>query len=87
MRSVRKLGEDFLVAPEEVKRFVTDCMVAVGAATEHGSVLADTLVAADRRGHYSHGLNRLGQFFRYKSMCKKLAFQKAHWHPMKLPVN
>lgn len=51
----------FLVAPKEVKRFVTECMVAVGAVAQHGEILADTLVAADRRGHYSHGLNRLGQ--------------------------
>ena len=56
-----KMSELFLVAPQEVKRFVTECMVAVGAAGKHGEILADTLVAADRRGHYSHGLNRLGQ--------------------------
>ncbi len=44
----------------EVKRYATDCMVSVGVKTEHASALADVLVAADHRGHYSHGLNRLG---------------------------
>ena len=50
----------FLVAPKEVKRFIIECMVAIGTEAKHGAALADTLVAADGRGHYSHGLNRLG---------------------------
>ena len=45
----------------EVKRYATDCMTSVGVKTEHASALADVLVAADHRGHYSHGLNRLGK--------------------------
>ena len=57
----KKMSEYFLVTPKEVKRFVTECMVGVGAAASHGEILADTLIAADSRGHYSHGLNRLGQ--------------------------
>lgn len=56
------MNELFLVAPKEVKRFVTECMVAVGTAAKHGEILADTLLAADRRGHYSHGLNRLEMY-------------------------
>lgn len=44
----------------EVKRYATDCMVSVGVKEDHASALADVLVAADYRGHYSHGLNRLG---------------------------
>ena len=55
------MSDLFLVTPKEVKRFVTECMVSVGAAAKHGEILADTLLVADRRGHYSHGLNRLGQ--------------------------
>ncbi|XP_046454278.1 uncharacterized oxidoreductase YjmC-like isoform X2 [Daphnia pulex] len=46
----------------EVKRYATDCMVSVGVKTEHASALADVLVAADYRGHYSHGLNRLEMY-------------------------
>jgi len=51
---------EFLVAPKEAKRFIIECMVAIGTEAKHGAALADTLVAADSRGHYSHGLNRLG---------------------------
>ena len=64
------MNELFLVTPKEVKRFVTECMVAVGAAAKHGEILADTLLVADRRGHYSHGLNRLGQFINLEVQLK-----------------
>lgn len=37
-------------------------MTAVGTCKEHARQLADVIVEADRRGHYSHGLNRLGTF-------------------------
>nr|CAH0101114.1 unnamed protein product [Daphnia galeata] len=46
----------------EVKRYATDCMVSLGVKTDHASALADVLVAADYRGHYSHGLNRLEMY-------------------------
>lgn len=36
-------------------------MTAVGTPKEHAIALADVLLEADRRGHYSHGLNRLGK--------------------------
>lgn len=44
----------------EVRRFCIDCMTAVGTLPAHAVALADVLVEADRRGHYSHGINRLG---------------------------
>ena len=50
-----------LVAVSEVAAFVRRCMVAVGTPEEHAASLSDILVAADSRGHYSHGLNRLGK--------------------------
>lgn len=46
---------------------MVDCMTAVGTPEAHASALADVLVAADCRGHYSHGLNRLGKGERVKS--------------------
>lgn len=46
----------------EVRRFCIDCMTAVGTLPAHAVALADVLVEADRRGHYSHGINRLGMF-------------------------
>ena len=43
-----------------VKSFVKKCCIKSGAKEEHASDLADLLVAADHRGHFSHDLNRLG---------------------------
>lgn len=50
------------VTPDEVKRFMTECMTAVGASLVHATQLAEVLVAADLRGHFSHGLNRLEMY-------------------------
>ena len=52
-----------LVNVEEVSKFVQRCMCRVGTNTEHARQLAELLVAADCRGHFSHGLNRLGKSF------------------------
>lgn len=43
-------------------RFMVDCMTCdkVKASKSHADQLADVLIAGDYRGHYSHGLNRLG---------------------------
>lgn len=43
----------------EVKRFIVEVLETAGAPKSKAGTLADTLVAADYRGHYSHGLNRL----------------------------
>lgn len=42
-----------------MRTFVADCMQAIGTNQEHAQQLADLLVTADLRGHYSHGVNRL----------------------------
>lgn len=54
-------GNESIVPEQELHDFVVRCMEAVGTNTEHADVLADLIVAADTRGHYSHGLNRLGK--------------------------
>ncbi|XP_064090531.1 uncharacterized oxidoreductase YjmC-like isoform X1 [Macrobrachium nipponense] len=48
--------------PEEVHRYMVDCMMAVGTPKFHATALADVLIAADKRGHFSHGLNRLEMY-------------------------
>ena len=48
-----------VIAVEEVFGFVKRCMTAAGALEQHASAMAEILIAADSRGHYSHGLNRL----------------------------
>lgn len=37
-------------------------MVAVGTQPHHARSLAEVLVEGDHRGHYSHGLNRMGEW-------------------------
>lgn len=54
------------VAVYDVESFVERCMAAVGTPSEHCRSLAQVLVAGDFRGHFSHGLNRLGVLFSNK---------------------
>lgn len=42
------------------KSFIERCMQAMQVTPQHATQLADVLVEADYRGHFSHGLNRLG---------------------------
>ena len=51
-----------LVDVEEASKFICRCMEATGAPPEHAASLADVLIAGDKRGHYSHGMNRLGMY-------------------------
>lgn len=53
-------GQMKLVTPESVKSFCERCMTRVGADSKHAASLSELLVSADTRGHFSHGLNRLG---------------------------
>lgn len=49
-----------LISKAEVQGFIERCMVAVGTKPHHARSLAEVLVEGDHRGHYSHGLNRMG---------------------------
>ncbi|KAL5274718.1 hypothetical protein ACFFRR_001038 [Megaselia abdita] len=51
-----------LVKVEESRRFMIDCFMAVKVPKEHAEQQADLLVAADHRGHFSHGMNRLEMY-------------------------
>ncbi|XP_063052850.1 uncharacterized oxidoreductase YjmC-like isoform X2 [Engraulis encrasicolus] len=53
-----------LVAQEEVQQFIERCMLTVGTRVSHARSLAEVLVEGDRRGHYSHGLNRMDLYVR-----------------------
>ncbi|PVD29455.1 hypothetical protein C0Q70_08706 [Pomacea canaliculata] len=50
---------DVIVPREDVHAFCMRCLQKVGAVTEHAEAMAELIVAADYRGFYSHGLNRL----------------------------
>ncbi|KAE9420827.1 hypothetical protein Angca_007218, partial [Angiostrongylus cantonensis] len=53
-------------------RFIVDCMKMQGVTESHAGQLADVLIEADVRGHYSHGLNRLDMYIGdcVKKVCR-----------------
>ena len=60
--------EGFILGKDKVHDFIKRCCKTVGIQDDHGTVLADVLVSADYRGHYSHGLKNLGKlliFFKF----------------------
>ena len=55
-------GEEWTVVPvAEVRTFIKRCAEVAGADPGQADSLADVLTTADQRGHYSHGINRLGK--------------------------
>ncbi|KJH50412.1 malate/L-lactate dehydrogenase [Dictyocaulus viviparus] len=56
----------------QIFRFIVDCMMKLGVVKSHAAQLADVLIEADVRGHYSHGLNRLDMYIGdvVKKVCK-----------------
>ncbi|KAG7153333.1 Malate dehydrogenase-like 1 [Homarus americanus] len=56
---------------DEVERFVVDCMMVLGVPRSNATSLAQVLVAADVRGHYSHGLYRVDMYVNdlRKNLC------------------
>ena len=48
-----------IIPVADLQRFGEDCLVAVGCGREHAAAHIAVLVEADKRGHYSHGFNRL----------------------------
>ncbi|XP_069681972.1 uncharacterized oxidoreductase YjmC-like [Periplaneta americana] len=63
LRTVSSMAASRGVVPvQEAKRFMVDAMTAVGTLHDHAEQLADVLVAADYKGHFSHGLNRLDMY-------------------------
>ncbi|GAB0088322.1 uncharacterized protein DMENIID0001_027250 [Sergentomyia squamirostris] len=54
--------EEKLVAVIEAKRFVRDCFLAAKVKEENSQAMADLLIEADFRGHFSHGMNRLEMY-------------------------
>ncbi|CAG9826511.1 unnamed protein product [Diabrotica balteata] len=63
--SVLKTKEKQIITPlKEAKRFMIDCFKAVGCNQTHAEIVADNLLEADYRGHYSHGMNRLEMYLK-----------------------
>lgn len=53
-----KSGIDVHVPAAELEDLIGRCLVAAGASPDHAPLVAKVLVAADRRGIPSHGVNR-----------------------------
>ena len=51
-----------VVPVENLRKFAVDVIVKAGAKQSHAEALAELIVAADHRGHFSHGLNRLDYY-------------------------
>jgi len=51
-----------IVSVDESRRFMVDCFTASKSSASHAKQMADLLVEADYRGHYSHGMNRLEMY-------------------------
>jgi len=52
------------IAVPDLRRFIVDSMGGIGVLDNHAQKVANILIAADSRGHYSHGLNRLPLYHR-----------------------
>lgn len=57
--SQEELEQRDIVPLEALRKFTMQLTVKAGAKKEHAQALADLLIAADHRGHFSHGMNRL----------------------------
>lgn len=51
-----------MIAIEEARRFMIDCFLKSKTSAENAKAMADLLVEADYRGHFSHGMNRLEMY-------------------------
>lgn len=50
-----------LVSVVKARSFIERCMTAIGTDPKHSTAIANMLIEADIRGHFTHGLYRLGK--------------------------
>ena len=50
-----------IIKEETLTDFIVKCMQKAGSKEEPARLLAEVLLMGDKRGHYSHGINRLGK--------------------------
>ncbi|CAH0550469.1 unnamed protein product [Brassicogethes aeneus] len=62
MSSSESATHELTTQIEEARRFMIDCFRAVGTPQDNAEIVADNLIEADHRGHYSHGMNRLEMY-------------------------
>ncbi|XP_026479996.1 uncharacterized protein LOC113386430 [Ctenocephalides felis] len=54
--------EDLRCCKDDSKRFIKECLIKAKACDKNADQQAALLIAADLRGHYSHGMNRLEMY-------------------------
>ena len=54
---------------DTIRQFIMKVMRELGTIEDHANILAEVLTVADMRGHYSHGLNRLGNVLCFILYC------------------
>ena len=52
-----------VVREEELLAWAVSSLVAAGSEEAPARIMSEILLAADRRGHYSHGFNRLDIYY------------------------
>jgi len=62
MASTFENDQPRLVAVPEARRFMVDCFTQAKVPQKHAELQTDLLIAADVRGHFSHGMNRLEMY-------------------------
>ncbi|XP_058458431.1 uncharacterized oxidoreductase YjmC [Malaya genurostris] len=74
-RTMATAPQPRLIALEEARRFMVDCFVKSNTPPSHAKQMADLLVEADYRGHFSHGMNRLEMYINdlHKNACNGAA--------------
>ncbi|GFR79054.1 malate dehydrogenase [Elysia marginata] len=60
--SCEQQDQQEIVPLESLQKFAVELIEKAGAKPEHARALADLIIAADHRGHYSHGMNRLDYY-------------------------
>lgn len=64
--------DEVVVAADALRAFVAAVLGAVGVGEEDARIAADVLVAADLRGHESHGVARLESFYVRRIQCGQI---------------
>ena len=56
-------SKDVIVTEEDLLRWSTRSLMKAGAEKEPARIMSNILLSADKRGHYSHGFNRLDIYY------------------------
>jgi len=55
--------KDVLISEEELMKWSVACLMKAGADEGPARIMCNILLSADKRGHYSHGFNRLDIYY------------------------